>query len=151
MEVKTFENIEGENFSLVNIGDLTDLGAYTFNSPNIPGPFPGKLFLRNEMKLTGMEVSLNKFPAGTEMPFYHKHKENEELYLFIKGKGQFQIDGETVDVCEGTAIRVSPNGVRTWKNTSTEDLFFIIVQAKSDSFGSEEMADSIKVEVPSET
>lgn len=64
------------------------------------------------------------------MPFLHKHRENEEVYLFIGGKGQIQIDGDVLDVEQGTAVRVSPEGARCWRNTSAADLLYIVVQAK---------------------
>ncbi len=127
MEKLVFEKIEGQNFTVAHIGKWTYLDKYIFKHPKLPGAFTGKLFLKNELKLTGTEVSLNKLPPGAQIPFYHKHKENEELYLFIKGKGQFQIDGEVVDVREGTVIRVAPDGVRTWRNNSSEDLYCIVI------------------------
>jgi hypothetical protein len=37
------------------------------------------------------------------------------------------------DVREGTVIRVAPEGVRAWRNHSTEDLFYICIQAKAGS------------------
>ncbi|MBX9666301.1 MAG: hypothetical protein K2X93_01730 [Candidatus Obscuribacterales bacterium] len=56
----------------------------------------GKLFLKDHLGLTGMQVSLNLFPAGASMPFYHQ--QNEELYIFTRGEGQIQLDNETFDV-----------------------------------------------------
>jgi len=142
----TFDKLQGDNFTVAHIGKWADLDRYAFQHPKLPKPYPGKLFLKKELKLTGMEVSLNKLPPGTQMPFYHKHQENEELYLFIKGKGQFQIDGEVVDVHEGTAIRVAPEGVRTWRNNSSEDLYFVVVQAKAQSLSGQDISDGIGVE-----
>jgi len=139
------DKIEGQNFTAAHIGKWDGLDKYTFKHPKLPGEYPGKLFLKNVLKLTGMEVSLNKLPPGTQMPFYHKHKEHEELYLFIKGKGQFQIDGRVVDVREGTVIRVAPDAVRTWRNNSSEDLYFIVIQAKAGSLSGEDISDGIGV------
>jgi len=146
----TFDKLEGDSFTAAHIGKWADLDRYAFQHPKLPKPHPGKLFLKKELKLTGMEVSLNKLPPGTQMPFYHKHQENEELYLFIKGTGQFQIDGEVVDVHEGTAIRVAPEGVRTWRNNSSEDLYFVVIQAKAQSLSGEDISDGIGVEGPVE-
>lgn len=146
----TFDKLQGDNFTAAHIGKWADLDKYAFQHPKLPRPYPGKLFLKKELKLTGMEVSLNKLPPGTQMPFHHKHQENEELYLFIKGKGQFQIDGEVVDVHEGTAIRVAPEGVRTWRNNSSEDLYFVVIQARAQSLSGEDISDGIGVEGPVE-
>ena len=145
MAKQPFDKVEGQNFTVAHIGQWTELDNYTFKHPKLTGAYPGKLFLKNLLKLTGMEVSLNKLPSGTQMPFYHKHQEHEELYLFIKGKGQFQIDGEVVDVREGTTVRVAPEGVRTWRNNSSEDLYFVVIQAKAKSLSGEDISDGIGV------
>ncbi len=139
------DRVEEQNFTVAHICKWADLDKYTFKHPKLPGAYPGKFFLKNVLKLSGMEVSLNKLQPGTQMPFYHKHKENEELYLFIKGNGQFQIDGWVVDVHEGTVIRVAPDGVRAWRNNSSEDLYFIVIQAKAGSLSGEDISDVIGV------
>lgn len=136
--------VEKQNFTLTYIGMFEDLDKYIFEHPNVPST-PGKVFLKNYLKLTGMEVSINKLSPGMKIPFYHKHKENEELYIFIKGKGQFQIDGEIIEVQEGTVIRVSPEGVRAWRNNSSEDLYFIVIQAKTGSLSGENISDGTGV------
>ena len=92
-----------------------------------------KKFLKEDVGLTGMEVSLNKMPAGSGMPFHYEHQENEELYFFIRGKGQFQLDGETIDVSEGTAIRVALSVARCWRNNFKEDFYYLVIQAKANS------------------
>lgn len=74
-----------------------------------------------------------KLPAGHAVPFTHWHRQNEELYLFAKGTGQFQVDGTVIPVREGTAIRVSSEGARAWRNNSTEDLYYVVVQAPAES------------------
>nr|WP_246320573.1 cupin domain-containing protein [Paenibacillus qinlingensis] len=81
-----------------------------------------------------MEVSLNHLPPQGEIPFYHKHQQNEELYIFLQGQGQIQVDGNEIDVHEGTSVRIAPDGVRVLRNTSaTEGLHFIVIQAKENS------------------
>lgn len=122
-----------KNHSVFEIGPMENLGHYAFNSKLLPSAIPGKKFLKDELDLTGMEVSFNIFPPGAAMPFYHRHREHEELYLFLKGRGQFQIDGKTIDVKEGTAIRVAPAGVRAWRNNSDQDLIYVVIQAKANS------------------
>ena len=92
-----FTKTEGINFTAVHTDKWTDLDKQAFDHPGLPEPFPGKLFLKDLLKLTGMEVSVNKFPAGAQMPFRHQHKENEELYIFIKGHGQFEVDMKNRD------------------------------------------------------
>jgi mannose-6-phosphate isomerase-like protein (cupin superfamily) len=83
-------------------------------------------------------------PANAFVPFYHQHKENEESYIFLKGKGQMQIDDQTFDVQEGSIVRVATAGSRTLRNISDEDLYFICVQAKENSLNHGDVEDGIK-------
>nr|WP_199617723.1 cupin domain-containing protein [Paenibacillus alkalitolerans] len=119
--------MNGTHFSVVEAGPFNSLLTMSKD------PVPGKYFLKDRLGLTGMEVSLNQLPEGGSIPFYHTHGENEELYLFIGGRGQFQVDGQIFDVKEGMAIRVSPEGERTLRNNGTGDLYFIVIQVQAGS------------------
>ena len=92
-----------------------------------------KLFLGRPLGFTGMEVSLNRVRPGETMPFLHDHREHEELYLFLEGEGEFQVDGDIFPVSAGIAIRVSPGGMRAWRNSGNRDLLCIVVQANVES------------------
>lgn len=105
----------GKNFTVGETGPLTALD--------------GKLFLGKDLGFTGMEVSLNRFGPGQQVPFMHQHRQHEEMYLFISGQGQFQVDGEAFDVKPGTVVRVLPDAQRAWRNNSTDDLICIVIQA----------------------
>jgi len=76
-----------------------------------------------------MEVSLNKDAAGNGMPFYHRHHNNEELYIFISGQGEMSIDDEIIPVQEGSVVSVQPEARRAWWNTGDSDLTYIVIQA----------------------
>lgn len=144
MDTAGLEIIEGKNFSGAQVGVLNDLDRYQFFHPLGKGRgFPGKLFLKEPLAMTGMEVSMNKLPAGQSVPFYHQHREHEELYIFLRGKGQFLIDGNVIDVQEGSVIRVAPDGVRTWRNHSQEDLVYIVIQAKAGSLSANQIEDGV--------
>lgn len=114
------ENIrQGKNYTVGESGPLEGLD--------------GKLFLGKALGFTGMEISLNRFSPGQVVPFLHQHRQHEEMYIFIQGEGQFQVDGDVFEVHPGTVVRVSPEGSRAWRNNSTQDLYCIIVQANQDS------------------
>ena len=44
-----------------------------------------------------------------------------------------QIDGESLDVKEGSIVRISSEGERIWRNNSDDVLVYIIIQAKENS------------------
>lgn len=72
-------------------GALRDWVKYEVELPGL-GKLPGKLFLKDQLALTSCEVSINAMLPGQGMPIHHTHQENEELYLFIHGQGQMQLD-----------------------------------------------------------
>ena len=47
------------------------------------------------------------------MPEHHEDEGNEELYVVLRGRARFEIDGDTVDAHEGTLVFVRPEGNRT--------------------------------------
>lgn len=69
----------------------------------------GRVELHEKLALTGAEISINRLPAGADVPFVHSHKSNEEIYGVISGKGKAVIDGEEVALAEGDWLRVAPN------------------------------------------
>jgi mannose-6-phosphate isomerase-like protein (cupin superfamily) len=134
--------MNGTNFSVVEVGSFNGLLSMTKD------PIPGKYFLKDRLGLTGMEVSLNQLPEGGSIPFYHTHRENEELYLFIGGRGQFQVDGQIFDVKEGTTVRVAPEGERTLRNNGTGDLYFIVIQVQAGSLRQWVQTDGVILDKP---
>ena len=110
------------NFKKAEIGSMAEVGAKYEN---------GKAFLHDLLGLTGCEISVSSMPAGITLPFNHKHKQNEEVYIFLKGNGTMILDGEKVEVQEGSCVRVLPAAVRTM--ASKTDLQYICVQAKEGS------------------
>jgi uncharacterized cupin superfamily protein len=116
-------------FSVMEYGGLEDWSAFQLPHPRF-GVVPGKHFLRSELGLTGIEISLNSIAPGKGVPFLHGHRQNEELYLFLSGEGQMLLDGEVVKVKAGTAVRVAPPVLRSWRNTGAEQLTCVVIQAR---------------------
>jgi len=131
----------GKNFTAMRLDGWDGLDGCAFTHPGLPAAFPRKLFLKSELGLTGMEVSLNKLLPGEGMGFYHTHRANEECYIVLKGNGQFQVDGRVFEIGEGTVIRVAPQGVRAWRNNSSEALYLIVIQARAGGFSGENISD----------
>ena len=47
------------------------------------------------------------------MPEHEEDEGNEELYVVLRGRARFEIDGESVDAPQGTLVFVRPGGNRT--------------------------------------
>ena len=95
---------------------------------------------------TGAEISFTVIPPMTEMPFMHQHKNHEEIYVVLKGSGQFQVDDSLFEVSEGSVIRISPNGKRIYRNNSANPLIFLCLQNQVDSLDSFQVEDGFLAE-----
>lgn len=89
--------------------------------------------LHDKLSLTGAEVSINNLPAGASVPFIHSHKNNEEIYFIVSGKGKVVIDGETVELEAGDWIRISPAGKRQFFADKDSAISFVCIQVKENS------------------
>ncbi len=97
--------------------------------------------LHDTLALTGAEVSVNNLAAGTVIPFYHSHKENEEIYFIVSGKGVMEIDGESVELEAGDWLRVAPAAKR--RLTAITDLTEVCIQVKAGSLTQWTMTDAV--------
>ena len=121
------------NYSLLEVGSPSEWSAGEFSHPAFKRPVRGKQFIAEQLGLTSMELSLNCLPPNVAVPFLHSHLEHEELYLFLSGSGEMLVDGETIPVKGGSAVRVAPAGKRAWRNVGNEPLVYLVIQAKAGS------------------
>ena len=124
---------EGSNHSAIDLGIFDNLMGYSYMHPKRHQEVKGKQFVGELLKTTGAEISFQILPPHFEQTFLHKHRQHEEIYVFLKGSGQFQVDGNIFDVSEGSVIRVSPEGNRTYRNNSENPLVFMCIQCKAGS------------------
>lgn len=118
-------NAKTTNFTTVALGPFAEIQYGENGTP--------KKFLKETLALTGMEISVTTIPPGEKSPFFHSHKQNEELYIFIEGSGQMQLDDNLVDVKEGSLIKVLPQSKRAIRANADEQLVYLCIQAKENS------------------
>lgn len=135
------------NFSAVNIGKLNELNDYVLElAPEVK--IPGKVFGGAALGATGGEFSFQVFQPGTETGFLHTHKQHEELYFFLSGNGEFQVDGQVFPIREGSVVRVAPDGRRSVRNNGTSPLVMLCVQYRGGTFTEEDAADGVILDEP---
>lgn len=91
--------------------------------------------LHNALGLTGAEVSVNSLPAGAGVPFVHSHRNNEEIYGVVSGRGKALIDGEEVTLAVGDWLKVAPKAKRQFSAADDEGITFVCIQVKENSLG----------------
>lgn len=135
------------HFSAANIGKLNELNEYVLElAPEVK--IPGKVFGGAALGATGGEFSFQVFQPGTETGFLHTHKQHEELYFFLGGHGEFQVDGQVFPVQEGSVVRVAPDGRRSVRNNGTTPLMMLCVQYRGNTFTAEDVADGVILDEP---
>jgi cupin domain-containing protein len=131
--MKTVETIKtGKNFTAVSVGKLNEIKDYVLPMGDIE--IPGKVFVGQALQATGSELSFQVLVPNQDSGFLHTHKTHEELYLILKGEGEYQVDGEVFSVSEGSIIRVAPDGKRALKNTGKDEMLMLCIQYKANSF-----------------
>lgn len=140
--------VKGTNFTGFHAGPKAEWKQYRLERPEVPIATRGKLFLRKYLDSQGLEISLNVIPPGKGIPFLHRHQQNDEVYVVVEGKGQFQIDGECIDVQEGSVLRMSPPAARAFRNTSDAPLYFLCIQYPADTVVTGGTADGQSVDQP---
>ena len=93
----------------------------------------GRAELHEKLSLTGAEISINNLPAGANVPFVHSHKNNEEVYGILSGKGKVIIDGEEIALTAADWIRISPSAKRQFFAAKDEGISFVCIQTKENS------------------
>lgn len=146
--MKQMEKIAaGEHFTAVDAGKMAQLGEYRLQlAPGVE--LPGKVFGGAAVGATGAEFSFQSFAPGTETGFLHTHRTHEELYFFLSGRGEFQVDGECFPVGEGSVVRVAPEGRRSIRNNGSEPLVMLCVQYRGGTFTAEDATDGNILQEP---
>lgn len=93
----------------------------------------GRAELHDKLALTGAEISVNELPAGAGVPFVHAHKENEEIYGVLAGKGKAVIDGEEIALSAGDWLKITPAAKRQFSAASDSGITYICIQVKENS------------------
>jgi mannose-6-phosphate isomerase-like protein (cupin superfamily) len=95
-------------FTLRNLkGDLEDLGSNFDGAPDLEFRFASKAL---ELEQSGL--SYQRIPPDYRFPYGHTHKEQEEVYVVVRGSGRMKLDEEIVEVKEWDVVRVPPG---TWR------------------------------------
>ena len=112
-------------FTIKNLKhDLDDLGS---NFDGAPG-----LDFRHASTALGLErcgLSYQRIPPNYRFPYGHTHKEQEEVYVVVRGSGRMKLDDEIVELKEWDVVRVSPG---TWRGyeAGPDGLEIIVIGAR---------------------
>jgi mannose-6-phosphate isomerase-like protein (cupin superfamily) len=136
---------EGNNYKAIHIGSFDKLSMHNFVHPRLGHTVNSKVFVGEILKSTGAEISFTELPAKTTISFLHKHKKHEEIYVFIKGYGQYQVDNNVFQIKEGSIVRVSPDGSRTLRNDSENIMIYMVIQSSQGTLAGYDISDGYRI------
>jgi mannose-6-phosphate isomerase-like protein (cupin superfamily) len=92
---------------------------------------PDELQLRmakDPLECQNAGISLLRLGPGYRIPYGHKHKTQEEIYVLVNGEARMKIEDEVVDMKPMTAVRVDPGTMRGFE-AGPEGADFIAIGA----------------------
>lgn len=95
----------------------------------------GRTELHEKLSLTGAEISFNRLSASANVPFVHSHKNNEEIYGILSGKGKVIVDGDEIELTAGDWMKITPAAKRQFFAADDSEITFVCIQVKENSLG----------------
>jgi mannose-6-phosphate isomerase-like protein (cupin superfamily) len=96
-------------YTLINIDDVEDTAVRFGLSPSLEARCGGRPL---GSKVVG--VSRETLAPGFRVPFGHTHRDQEEVYVVLRGSGRMKIGADIGELAEGDMVRVGPG---VWRCT----------------------------------
>lgn len=85
-----------------------------------------KVSLTDALGCDRMRANVWYLAPGDAMS-YHRHREQDELYVQVDGPGRLRVDGEVIDVPERSAVRVPRETPRqVFNDTDAEHVWLVV-------------------------
>ena len=96
-------------YTKLNFEDIEDSATRFGLSPALEARFGGRP-LESEI----VAVSRETLAPGFRVPFGHMHRNQEEIYVVLRGSGRIKIEDEILDLRQGDIVRL---GRGVWRCT----------------------------------
>jgi mannose-6-phosphate isomerase-like protein (cupin superfamily) len=93
---------------------------------------------RVPLELENSGVSYQRLAPNFRVPFGHKYKRQEELYILVNGSARMKLDDELVELRQWDAVRVPKDTMRSFE-AGPEGAEFIAVGAPNTGPGDADM------------
>lgn len=80
-----------------------------------------------------VELLLERFPKGLEFPL-HQHKECEQTYYFLDGKGEVTVACEVRSVENGAVVYIPRNTDHRVRNLGDSDLVYLVAETYPEGY-----------------
>jgi uncharacterized cupin superfamily protein len=96
--------------TIVNLKEVEDMAPKFGFAPNLEARFA-----TGALGLEKSGVSYQRLAPNFRMPFGHRHKAQEELYVLVSGSGRVKLDDEVVEVKQWDMVRVPGKTMRAFE------------------------------------
>jgi mannose-6-phosphate isomerase-like protein (cupin superfamily) len=95
-------------YTLVNLKKVEDQAPNFGLSPNLQARFA-----REPLGLQKSGITYFRFAPNFRVPFGHRHKVQEEIYLLVGGTARIKIEDDVLELKPWDAVRVANDQTRT--------------------------------------
>jgi mannose-6-phosphate isomerase-like protein (cupin superfamily) len=94
---------------------------------------------RVPLEMENAGVSYLRIAPGFRVPFGHKHKQQEEVYVLVSGSGRIKIEDEIRELKQWDAVRLHRDTMRSFE-AGDDGAEFIAIGAPNTGPGDADMA-----------
>ena len=95
--------------------------------------------LARQLEATRLGARLWRLAPG-QASTWHRHREEEELYVLLEGTGRMRVDEETLTLERLDAVLVEPESLRQIFNDTDADALWLVVGAPQEAANTLEMS-----------
>jgi mannose-6-phosphate isomerase-like protein (cupin superfamily) len=98
------------DYTVKNLKDVEDQAPKFGLSPGLEARFA-----REPLDLGGSGVSYQRLAPNFRVPFGHRHKTQEEVYVLVSGTARIKLDDEVIGLEPWDAVRVAKETMRCFE------------------------------------
>jgi mannose-6-phosphate isomerase-like protein (cupin superfamily) len=95
------------NHTVVNLKDVENMAEKFGFAPDMEARFAAR-----DLELQQSAISYQELAPDFRQPFGHRHGEQEEVYVVVRGSGRIKIGDEVIELKALDAVRVAPEAER---------------------------------------
>jgi hypothetical protein len=120
-------------YTLTNLKDVEDEAPKFGLSPGLEARFP-----RDQLESEHLALSYQKLAPSFRMPFGHRQREQEEMYVVVGGSGRAKLGDEVVELRQWDVLRVAKDTMRSFE-AGPQGAELIAIGAPKTGIGDAEM------------
>jgi mannose-6-phosphate isomerase-like protein (cupin superfamily) len=97
-------------YTVRNLKDVEDAASGFGLSPGLEARFATV-----PLECERLGLSYQRLAPNFRLPFGHRHREQEEVYVLVSGSGRVKLDDEVVELRQWDAVRVASGTMRSFE------------------------------------